>query len=111
MLLVDRKTGQRLELNWFPKGSSFAVSYADGEGLDHLGFPTGHAAEIARAFEAHGGKIALRPSDPNGVRQNFYVATPDVNWIELMAFGSARLTSARRSTTRGKPRPSSSSAK
>lgn len=88
VLLEDRKTGQRLELNWYPKGSPFAVPYVAGEGLDHLGFSTGHAAEMARRLESHGGKVVLKPTDPHGVRQNFYVEDPDGNWVELMGWTS-----------------------
>jgi lactoylglutathione lyase len=90
VLLQDPKTGQRLELNWYPVDSPYAVPYTPGEGLDHLGFSTGHAADLARHLETHGGRIELSPTDPHGVRQNFYVSDPDGNWIELMAWGSSR---------------------
>jgi len=105
VLLADRKTGQRLELNWYPEGSPFAVPYVAGEGLDHLGYSTGHAAEIAHRLEGHGGKIVLSPSDPNGVRQNFYVTDPDGNWVELMGWGPSSPTTHRSSGRRGKPAP------
>jgi lactoylglutathione lyase len=87
VLLADRKTGQRLELNWYPLGSPFAVPYVPGEGLDHLGYSTGHGADLAHRLEEYGGKIVLSPSDPNGVRQNFYVTDPDGNWVELRGWG------------------------
>ena len=110
VLLVDRGTGQRLELNWYPPGSPYAAPYVPGEGLDHLGFSTGRAAEVARRLEENGGRTVLRPSDPHGVRQNYYVEDPDGNWIELMAWGtrtsrSARRASAGRSTASARPRP------
>jgi lactoylglutathione lyase len=100
VLLVDRGTAQRLELNWYPKGSPYAVPYVAGEGLDHLGYSTGHAADLARRLVEHGGKIALTPTDPLGVRQNFYVEDPDGNWIELMGWGSTRSTRGRKSAKR-----------
>ena len=90
VLLEDEKTGQRLELNWYPDGSPFALPYVAGDGLDHLGFSTGHAADMARRLGAHGGRIVLSPSDLNGVRRNFYVADPDGNWAELMGWGSPK---------------------
>jgi len=90
VLLVDHGTGQRLELNWYPEGSPYAVSYVAGEGLDHLGYSTGHAADMARRLVEHGGTVVLTPTDPLGVRQNFYVEDPDGNWIELMGWGSKR---------------------
>jgi catechol 2,3-dioxygenase-like lactoylglutathione lyase family enzyme len=101
VLLRDRKTGQRLELNWYPKGSPFAVPYVAGEGLDHLGFSTGHAADLAQHLEAAGGKIVLSPTDPNGVRQNFYVTDPDGNWVELMGWGTPSPPSAGTARRRG----------
>lgn len=90
VLLADRGTGQRIELNWYPPDSPYAIDYSAGEGLDHIGFSTGRAAEMARHLEEMGGTVVLRPTDPIGVRQNFYVADPDGNWIELMAWGTAR---------------------
>jgi lactoylglutathione lyase len=101
VLLADRKTGQRLELNWYPDGSPFATPYVAGEGLDHLGFSTGHASDLARRLESHGGRIVLSPADPNGVRQNFYVTDPDGNWVELMGWGSSVPRTARRVGKRG----------
>ncbi len=92
ILLVDHGTGQRLELNWYPSDSPYAVPYTSGEGLDHLGYSTGRAEEIARRLERYGGRIALRPSDLLGVRQNYYVEDPDGNWVELMAWGTSRKT-------------------
>jgi len=106
VLLEDRKTGQRLELNWYPSGSPFAVPYVVGEGLDHLGFSTGHAAELARRLEECGGKIVLSPSDPDGVRQNFYVTDPDGNWVELMGWGSPSPATGHASGKRGTSAPS-----
>lgn len=93
VLLVDRKTGQRVELNWYPKGSPFAGPYVPGEGLDHLGYSTGRPAEVAQRLVEHGGKIVLRPTDKNGVRQNYYVEDPDGNWVELMGWGRSKPTS------------------
>ncbi len=111
VLLADPGTGQRLELNWYPPDSPFAAAYVPGEGLDHLGFSTGRAAEVARRLEALGGTIVLRPTDPNGVRKNYYVEDPDGNWIELMAWGSSRKrappgggTSSRRGSGPGRTR-------
>ncbi len=36
VLLRDRRSGQRMELNWYSEKSPFAVPYTAGEGLDHL---------------------------------------------------------------------------
>ncbi len=36
VLLRDRRSGQRLELNWYADSSPFAAPYIPGEALDHL---------------------------------------------------------------------------
>ena len=36
--LTDSSTKQRLELNWYPKGSRFYEKYLNGSELDHIGF-------------------------------------------------------------------------
>jgi catechol 2,3-dioxygenase-like lactoylglutathione lyase family enzyme len=36
VLLRDRRSGQRLELNWYSPESPFWAPYVPGEGLDHL---------------------------------------------------------------------------
>ncbi len=36
VLLIDRKSGQRLELNWYSKKSPYYSKYIPGEGLDHI---------------------------------------------------------------------------
>jgi catechol 2,3-dioxygenase-like lactoylglutathione lyase family enzyme len=36
ILLRDRRSGQRMELNWYSEDSPFWTPYVAGEGLDHL---------------------------------------------------------------------------
>jgi catechol 2,3-dioxygenase-like lactoylglutathione lyase family enzyme len=36
VLFRDRRSGQRLELNWYPESSPFWTPYHPGEGLDHI---------------------------------------------------------------------------
>ncbi len=36
VLFKDRRSGQRLELNWYSKESPFYAPFVPGEGLDHL---------------------------------------------------------------------------
>jgi catechol 2,3-dioxygenase-like lactoylglutathione lyase family enzyme len=36
VLLKDRRSGQRLELNWYAESSPFYAPYVPGEGLDHI---------------------------------------------------------------------------
>jgi catechol 2,3-dioxygenase-like lactoylglutathione lyase family enzyme len=36
VLLKDRRSGQRIELNWYSESSPFWAPYVPGEGLDHI---------------------------------------------------------------------------
>ena len=36
VLFRDRRSGQRLELNWYADSNPFAAPYVPGEGLDHI---------------------------------------------------------------------------
>jgi catechol 2,3-dioxygenase-like lactoylglutathione lyase family enzyme len=38
ILLRDPRSGQRIELNFYPPGSPYAVPYEPGESLDHVAF-------------------------------------------------------------------------
>jgi len=38
VLLRDRISGMKLELNWYPRESKHAVPYLVGEGLDNIAF-------------------------------------------------------------------------
>jgi len=46
--LVDPSSKQRLELNWYPKGSRFYEKYRNGSELDHIGFIVDDAAKWFR---------------------------------------------------------------
>ena len=37
ILFKDRRSGQRLELNWYAPGSPYDTPYTPGDGRDHLG--------------------------------------------------------------------------
>jgi catechol 2,3-dioxygenase-like lactoylglutathione lyase family enzyme len=45
VLLRDPKSGQKLELNWYPEGHMHAVPYVAGEGLDHVGIRVSDVVE------------------------------------------------------------------
>lgn len=81
VLLHDRKSGQKLELNWYPKGSKYAVPYAAGEGLDHIAFCVDDIEAKVRQLVSMG----AAPTDfgPEPPRSYCYVKDPDGNWIEL----------------------------
>jgi lactoylglutathione lyase len=81
VLLRDRKSGEKLELNWYPKGSKYAVPYAVGEGLDHIAFCVDDIEKEFQQLVASG----ATPTDfgPEPPRSYCYVKDPDGNWIEL----------------------------
>jgi len=73
---------QRLELNWYPKGSRFYKEYARGEELDHLAFSV---RDVKHAFEElvkKGARVAVKPSEAEGTE--VYIKDPDGIWIELL---------------------------
>jgi len=85
VLLRDPRSGQRLELNWYPPGSEFATPYAPGEGLDHLGFEVSDARESYMQLTAAGAPSALAPFSDGPGEWVAYVTDPDGNWVELFS--------------------------
>lgn len=83
VLLVDPRTRQRLELNYYPPGSPYAVPFVPGEGLDHLGFRVEDPAAEVRRLRARGTKVALLPSQRAGVPGVYYLKDPDGHWLEF----------------------------
>jgi catechol 2,3-dioxygenase-like lactoylglutathione lyase family enzyme len=83
VLLEDRRTKQRLELNWYPRDSPYATKYNPGDGLDHIGFKVKSPKATYKDLLSKGVKSALAPDDKDGVRGIYYVKDPDGNWIEF----------------------------
>jgi catechol 2,3-dioxygenase-like lactoylglutathione lyase family enzyme len=89
VLLRDRNSGQKLELNYYPKESPYATPYLAGEGLDHISFRVDSVAETLAQLAKNGiSKVDLIPSlqSLQGDRYSFHVAyvkDPDGNWIEI----------------------------
>jgi len=82
VLLRDEKSNQRLELNWYPKNSPFAVEYLPGEGLDHIGFLVDNVREKFKELVAKGAvPTEVDPKKTGGWVA--YVKDPDGNWIEI----------------------------
>jgi len=81
VLLRDRKSGMKLELNWYPEGSKYNAPYVVGEGLDHLAFCVDNIKEKFRELVGEG----VSPTDfgPDTGASYCYVKDPDGNWIEL----------------------------
>jgi catechol 2,3-dioxygenase-like lactoylglutathione lyase family enzyme len=87
VLLEDPKSKQRLELNWYPKGSYFATPFRLGEGLDHLGFWLGRVPravlerEYKRLLRQGARPTEIPPEKTDGWVA--YVTDPDGHWIEI----------------------------
>jgi lactoylglutathione lyase len=73
---------QRLELNWYPKGSRFYKKYARGEELDHLAFYVKNVRDAYEELTKKGADAAVKPSEAKGTE--VYIKDPDGIWIELL---------------------------
>lgn len=74
---------QRLELNWYPRGSKFYTPYRRGEELDHIAFRVPQVAEAFRELVAKGARPEVKPFKEE--RYEFaFVSDPDGIWIELL---------------------------
>jgi lactoylglutathione lyase len=86
VLLRDPKSHMKLELNWYPKESQYAVPYVSGEGLDHLAFKVDDVAKTYRMLIEKGVEpTEIDPSVYGG--WSAYVKDPDGNWIEIYQQG------------------------
>ena len=86
VLLKDEKSGQKLELNWYPEGSPYNVRYVPGEGLDHIAFRVNNVDETLKELATKGYQpIEIKPSLSEPIRgvRVAYIKDPDGNWIEL----------------------------
>jgi catechol 2,3-dioxygenase-like lactoylglutathione lyase family enzyme len=84
--MIDPSSGQRLELNWYPKRSRFYQEYKNGSELDHIGFIVDDAEKWFKLLVRRGAKPAARPfGDESEILA--YVKDPDGIWIELIGPG------------------------
>lgn len=81
VLLRDPRSGMRLELNWYPPESRWAIPYEPGEGLDHIGFVVKDVRATYQELLDHGAESRIDPDVTEG--WTAYVADPDRNWIEI----------------------------
>ncbi len=58
VLLRDRHSGQRLELNWYADASAFAAPYTVGEALDHFEVRVRSVPEVLARLET----LGIRPA-------------------------------------------------
>ncbi|MDG7006911.1 MAG: VOC family protein [Nitrososphaerota archaeon] len=81
VLLRDRKSRMKLELNWYPESSKYDTPYSAGEGLDHVAFCVDDLKKKYAQLVATGaGKTDF---GPEAGASYCYVTDPDGNWIEL----------------------------
>jgi catechol 2,3-dioxygenase-like lactoylglutathione lyase family enzyme len=83
VLLEDQISHQRLELNWYPRGSRYATPFTPGEGLDHLGVRVSDYAAAARRLRAAGAKKRDEFRYRGRVVVGYFEG-PDGVWIELI---------------------------
>ncbi len=69
VLFKDRRSGQRLELNWYSEKSPFFAPFVPGEGLDHLEVRCRKVSEVLARL----GKMGVRP-----VNRDLWVNAPAV---------------------------------
>ena len=77
---------QRLELNWYPRGSRFASRYTKGEELDHLAFVVDDVKAAYADLIKKGAKPAISWERAKSTEESMevYVKDPDGIWIELL---------------------------
>jgi catechol 2,3-dioxygenase-like lactoylglutathione lyase family enzyme len=83
VLLEDPRSHQRLELNWYPKGSRYFAPFVPGEGFDHLGVRVNDLKAASRRLEKAGARKVSEISY-RGKTQLAYYEGPDGAWIELI---------------------------
>ena len=69
VLLRDRRSGQRIELNWYAEANPFYTPYVAGEGLDHIEVRVRNLPEMVEQLRADG----VAP-----VNRSLWVNTPAV---------------------------------
>lgn len=83
VLFQDPVSQQRLELNWYPRGSKWATPFAAGEGLDHLGFRVNDLRVAGRRLRNAGAR-RVETIRWRGKPALEYYEGPDGLWVELI---------------------------
>ncbi len=83
VLLEDPTSHQRLELNWYPPGSPYAVEFRAGEGLDHLGVRVHSLPAAGRRLRAAGAHRVHQIRYRGRVELEYWEG-PDGVWVELI---------------------------
>jgi len=90
LMMRHPRTGEQLELNWYPDGGQFGVPFVNGEALDHIGVRVADVPALIERARAFGSVPAdLRPVwdypyniGDDGLRVA-YLLDPDGNQIEI----------------------------
>ena len=83
VLFEDRVSHQRLELNWYPRGSPYATEFVPGEGLDHIGVRVQSLAGAGKKLRAAGAKRVHEIRWRGKVAIEYWEG-PDGLWVELI---------------------------
>lgn len=100
ILFKDRRSGQRLELNWYAPGSPYDTPYTPGDGWDHLGIRVRSVPQQLERLKKLGIEPATRElqGDPttglhppsegdvwvdDAGHRVAYIKDPDGNFLEL----------------------------
>ena len=83
VLFEDPVSHQRLELNWYPRGSKYAAPFVPGESMDHLGFRVHNVAAAGRQLRAAGARQKFDIRWKGEIALAYYEG-PDGLWIELI---------------------------
>ncbi len=93
--LKSERTGQILELNWYPRG----YRYGGSSGLDHLAFSVSDADGAYSQLSRKRKNCGAIPPFLEGRWKLAYIKDPDGNWIELGQ--KLRKRSARKASCQG----------
>jgi catechol 2,3-dioxygenase-like lactoylglutathione lyase family enzyme len=83
VLLEDRVSHQRVELNWYPPGSPYATEFVAGEGFDHVGVRVSTLAAAGRRLKSAGAKKVHEIRYRGKVVLEYWEG-PDGLWVELI---------------------------
>jgi catechol 2,3-dioxygenase-like lactoylglutathione lyase family enzyme len=83
VLFKDRRSGQRLELNWYSEKSPFYTPFVAGEGLDHLEVRVRDLAALLPKLKSRGIEPVNRRMWVNAAAVEAMRAKPeDAAWLE-----------------------------
>jgi lactoylglutathione lyase len=81
--LKGPRSTQKLELNYYPRGTKFHERYKSGSELDHLAFWVKDVDKTHKKLLAKGAKNVVKPFSQDQYRLAF-INDPDGIWIELL---------------------------